>query len=345
MTIRQRIAAVAGAFVVAAALAGCGGGEPVTATRSFAADALILDRFIGTLTIETGGAAGSIEVELTATEAQADIMPMTVANGTLTIRWEGEPDRRRRFYEFWRGRWMVGLDDLGSYPRLTIRLPADMPVETRDLFARFDIADRTAPLTIGLNSGVGSVGTTVSTTVSVVGDGTVELAEVSERLVVSIAGSGDVSVDGAAAADLSIAGSGNIDVGNAGEARIAISGSGDVAMADVASVALEVNGSGNVRLGAVTDFVSRMAGSGDVSIASVTGRFSASVAGSSNIVVASGRGAPFEVSVAGSGDVRFEGIAVDPEVRVSGSGDVFLGRVEGDLDSSTSGSGTVTVGE
>lgn len=106
---------------------------------------------------------------------------------------------------------------------------------------------------------------------SVAGSGSVTAATVNGPLDVSIAGSGDVAINGGAVteADISIAGSGDVDVtASVGRLETSIMGSGDVTVRGAAgSVDANIMGSGGVRVASVSGGVQKaVMGSGSVRV-------------------------------------------------------------------------------
>lgn len=125
----------------------------------------------------------------------------------------------------------------------------------------------------------------------------------------SLAGSGNMKIDSAKAAEFSaeIAGSGTLDIGalEAETAKMSIAGSGDVKIAKGGASAADFNiaGSGNVDASGFTTRTSRIsiAGSGDAKT-NVTDQAKVSIMGSGDVVITGG--AQCTVSKIGSGEVR-----------------------------------------
>ena len=335
------------AFAALSLLAGCGGNSgPVVVDESYAADRVVIRDFIGTLVIETSDEGGEVNLHLEATQAQLDLLPIRLSGDTLNIEWEGEPDRRRAWYEFWRGRWMVDLNRLDQYPTLVLTVPVDIEIEVDAIIGRWTVEDRAGRLIFAAESGSGTIGATEMAEISITGDADLEIGSVAERLEIAVTGSGTVVGTEATRAELSVAGSGELSLGNiAGGLVVNVSGSGKVVIGDADSASVSVSGSGSVRLGSVAEGLrAGVEGSGAVLAVLVNGAFDATVTGSGRIEVGDGRASPFAAVIAGSGSVRFWGTAVDPVATLSGSGSVFLGVVEGELTSRTSGAGRVQVG-
>lgn len=327
------------------ALAGCGAGEPVSIFETHDAERIVINDFIGTLTIETAESGGETEVAADIRQSQLALLPISMAGDTLTIEWLGEPDRERRWWEFWRGRWMADADRIDGYPVLTLTVPADVEIEVRSIIGQWTIGDREGHLVFGAEGGSGAIGATQTAEVAVSGDADVTLGPVAGRLDVAINGSGSVVGMTAGEASLAIAGSGDLEFGDvAGALAVAIAGSGGGEIGDAASADIAVSGSGEVSLGIIAGpFNASVLGSGEVNVEAVEGAFYAAVSGSGDIAVDGGRGSPFEVNIAGSGNVSFEGTGVDVVAVLAGSGDLILGTLEGELTSRTSGSGRVEI--
>ena len=344
-TIEQRLSLLA-AFLAAATLSACAGSDPVTLVdEEYTADRLVIRDFIGTLTIETIEAGGDLALHVEATADQAELLPIDLTGGVLTIEWKGEPDRLRRWYEFWRGRWMADPNALERYPTLVLAVPDNVEIDIEGLIGQWTIEDREGHISFGAERGRGSIGALRSADIAISGDADLELESVRELLSASVAGSGSLRAGDAGRADVSLAGSGDILLGDiAGDLNMSVSGSGSIVTGDAAHVDVAVSGSGSVRLGtADSGLLAVVQGSGSVSADRVNGEFHVSVSGSGRVVADGGRGSPFEVSITGSGSVRFEGTAVDPIARISGSGGIVLGAVEGELDAATAGAGRVQI--
>lgn len=126
---------------------------------------------------------------------------------------------------------------------------------------------------------------------------------------------------------LSLAGSGDARTGQAGQAKLRVAGAGDIATAAV-NGPLEVD----------------VAGSGDVRVRSVAGPLDVNMAGSGDVVVEGGQASAMKVRVAGSGNVIFGGAAGSLTARIAGSGDVRAREVRGPIRKRVLGSGAVRIG-
>lgn len=141
------------------------------------------------------------------------------------------------------------------------------------------------------------------------------------------------------------AGCGDWTIANvSGKLDIAQAGSGDVLAGDVGGLDLSVAGSGDTKLKAVSGMADiSIAGSGNVVMASLNGNLDVSIAGSGDIRIFGGKADSVDVSVAGSGDIRFAGEATKVDASFMGSGDLWVTKA-GSVDKSVMGSGAVHVG-
>jgi len=149
----------------------------------------------------------------------------------------------------------------------------------------------------------------------------------------------------ASSVNFSNAGCGDWTIANvSGRLDIAQAGSGDVLAGDVGGLDLSVAGSGDTRLKAVSGKADiSIAGSGNVIMASLNGDLDVSIAGSGDIRIFGGRASSVDVSVAGSGDIRFAGEATKVDASFMGSGDLWVTKA-GSVDKTVMGSGGVHVG-
>lgn len=149
----------------------------------------------------------------------------------------------------------------------------------------------------------------------------------------------------ASSVNFSNAGCGDWVIANVtGKLDISQAGSGDVLAGDVGELDLAVAGAGDTKLknvGGKADI--SIAGSGNVVMASLNGDLDVSIAGSGDIRIFGGRANLVDVSVAGSGDVRFAGEATKVDASFMGSGDVWVTKA-GSVDKTAMGSGAVHVG-
>jgi hypothetical protein len=150
----------------------------------------------------------------------------------------------------------------------------------------------------------------------------------SDTLDLSNAGCGDwVVANVTGKMKLNVAGSGDTHTGSAGEAHLRIAGSGDVRSQAIGG-ALDVD----------------VAGSGNVTATSVAGPMDVKVAGSGDVKVGAGHVPSLTVAIAGSGNVVLDGVADTLKARIAGSGDVRVKQVTGSVSKMVLGSGSVTIG-
>ncbi len=205
----------------------------------------------------------------------------------------------------------VSLDGYGEIarsdlPRITIRAPRELAMSLR-------------------GAAFGEIGPSQSAKLDFAGCGDSTVGDVTGRLEINAAGSGEVRAGAAGEVDADQAGSGTVTVGAvAGGINVDIAGSGAFTAASI-NGALEANlaGSGDVTIngGAVTEASVDIAGSGDVVIAAPVTRL--------------------ETDILGSGGVDVRGVVGDVEASVAGSGDVMVDSVTGRLEQSSMGSGRV----
>ena len=168
----------------------------------------------------------------------------------------------------------------------------------------------------------------------------------SERLALSTSGCGDWRVaEVADRLDVSVAGSGDVGAGRAGSVGASLAGSGSLVLGDVAGEAqLALSSSGDIRLGKVLGSLHiHSSGSGDVVAAEADASIQASLSGSGGVVVDAGRSPNVAVLVTGSGDFTFKGEAHALAAQTSGSGDVHVRRVTGPVSRSSAGSGEIVI--
>jgi len=189
------------------------------------------------------------------------------------------------------GATVSGYGDLSGadLPRIEVRTPKGLKLGVADgVFAQIGPSDALNISVTGCGdasigdvkgrleisaAGSGDViaGAAQSANVSVAGSGQIELGTISQGLEVSIAGSGSTrakSVTGPLAA--SIAGSGDVDVegGAISDAAVSIAGSGDVSIeAPVVNLRASIMGSGDIDVAGVSGSLQRsVMGSGSVNV-------------------------------------------------------------------------------
>ena len=141
---------------------------------------------------------------------------------------------------------------------------------------------------------------------------------------------------------LSISGSGSIDCWpDFMTSKVSIAGSGDMELQGAGELRAGISGSGDITFHSARDVELSIAGSGDVSGQLVAGGVKCGIAGSGDINIGEAVVDLLEVDIAGSGDVSFERMEANTTiVHIMGSGDVSLGHgVGGDLELGINGSG------
>ncbi|MDO9431870.1 MAG: DUF2807 domain-containing protein [Phenylobacterium sp.] len=237
-------------------------------------------------------ARGDIKVEFLSTNSKLPLH-MRTSNGKVMI--DGDLDRKIRSCEGQGAGVRVQVAGLGQVayadmPQVVIRTPRDVDIQTGGAV-------------------YGAVGKSTNMELSNAGCGDWIIANVSDQLKLTQAGSGDTFTGSAKGAVIHAAGSGDIKT-------------------------MAVNGPLEISI----------AGSGDVRAASVEGSLNIKAAGSGDVKVAAGRVDAMNVAVAGSGDVDFRGVAQTLKARIAGSGDVRVREVKGAVSKTIMGSGAVTIG-
>lgn len=193
-------------------------------------------------------------------------------------------------------------------PDLVVRVAAIGDVPLRELPHIVVRAPRDVDISAG-GAVFGAIGRARNVTLGSAGCGDWTVANVEQRLRISLAGSGDART------------------GAAGEAQVRVTGAGDISTAAVRG-RLDVD----------------LAGSGNVRVRTMTGVLDVHVAGSGDVDVADGQASAMTVSMAGSGNVVFGGVADTLSARIAGSGDVKARQVRGQVRKNILGSGSVQIG-
>ena len=127
--------------------------------------------------------------------------------------------------------------------------------------------------------------------------------------------------------DLGAAGCGDWTVDNvSGRLDVHVAGSGDVHAAHAGELKVEIAGSGDVTVASASRLEASIAGSGDVRLRRVDGDIHAHIAGSGDVFVDDGHATLVSADIAGSGDVKFGGEADLVDAHIMGSGDVEVPR-------------------
>jgi len=127
--------------------------------------------------------------------------------------------------------------------------------------------------------------------------------------------------------------------------RLTLAGRGGVRTGDAGSAELSVGGEGSIATGHIRRGLTALsAGPGAIEVARVDGPFVARIAGPGSIHVVSGDVTLMEATVAGAGAVVFDGMAHSLKASIIGSGDVRVARVTGPVLRSVIGRGEVRIG-
>lgn len=279
----------------------------------WAKDAPILkiENFIGTIDVRTGDYD-----KITVTDADRAPVKQThngvTIDGGQTIR-NTNCKRSKMSADISIGQWTWkkrkgGYKNLEEYPRLKITAPENthLVIDQAIIF--------------------GDVGNIGSGDIQINSCGDLDFADISGRIDLRIAGSGDVSMGNGGIGDIHIAGSGDFTAQDMDRVEISIAGSGDVQIANITgSARATIAGSGDTEFGNVDgDFHFRGAGSGDLDVGNLGGNA--------------------EISTGGSGDVEIGRIAGNLSYSSGGSGDFDADYVGGTkLKTSSGGSGTVDI--
>tara|TARA_R110000868_G_scaffold51823_16_gene163955 strand:+ start:10867 stop:11874 length:1008 start_codon:yes stop_codon:yes gene_type:complete len=318
----RKSALIAGTAIALASLAAIATASTATVQdqgRSYAADTVSIENFIGRVEIRTG-TSSQVSVAITNAGGIADDPQLAQTGSSLAI--DGGQSIRNLNCNTRGGQIRIGprwgtQHDIADYPLLTITAPASLALRLSD--SAFQ----------GTSGDLGSLDLEMDSC------GRFETGDIAHDVDISINGSGDITTRAIGGdVEIGINGSGDVVLGTiAGLAHVGINGSGDVRMADVTgNVEVAINGSGDVEFGDVAGLEVRISGSGDVSADTMNGPLSVRVGGSGDVSVHGGRAEPVDISINGSGDVSFGGTAVNVTVRESGSGDVHLERTEGSVD-------------
>ena len=316
--------------------------------QDFSGDAIELRDFIATTQVIVGD---SDEISVAITPGAADKEPVLarLEGDTVVLYSEKEPDKKN----FWRNmNWERHGEDafkvfLRDYPTIQVTVPQGTDVTIDGIASHLTIdsimGDFVSEETIYVE---GTVGSMDSADVHITGSGELAFASIANDLKARISGSGDLSFDTAASAELLISGSGDIDINEiADDTSAKIRGSGDIDVKSITGGAtLDISGSGDIKTGKVGKGVAAtIKGSGDIEVAELNGPSSASITGNGDIKFRRGRAEDLEVRITGSGDFEFGGLATNPSVRVGGSGDVTIDDYEGSVN--VRGGGDVRIGD
>lgn len=284
-------AAVAALLILPAAA----GGDWVTWPRkSFNANALKVNDFVGTLVVTVNN-GGAMTLDVAGTRERIKDLNVHSEMGRLVI--EGE-----NAGTVWDWRNWFNFSDTGrSKPDqliVKVGVPKGTDIHVDDLVGNATIGDTMGPIHFEAAATQAKIGRVSKADISLAGAGRVDVASVAGPL------------------DLDIAGSGKVNVGATQSVKADIAGAGDTTLGPIAG-GLSVD----------------IAGSGDVSTPRVNGPVKVDIAGSGSVSIADGVANPLHVDIMGSGNFTFGGTAVDPHISSFGSGSVKMKAYKGKLSS------------
>ncbi|MFQ5775463.1 MAG: GIN domain-containing protein [Kiloniellaceae bacterium] len=254
--------------------------------KTYAAQAVRIDHLVGTLRVEVRP-DGPLEVVLQGDKDMVEDISVRVEGDTLLI------ERERSLLDWppedlfkWRDR----------YPIVTLRVPPGTPFDIDTMIGRATVGDLNAELRLGTGALDAEIGDVTDAKVRLSGMGDIRIGRVRGNLQVEIAGSG------------------NLDVKAAEAAEITVSGSGDVTLGPVAR-----------------GLTFKISGSGNVDVAEVHGPVEGWINSSGRVSVRGGAADPLRLRINGSGDFTLDGEAVEPDLSVNGSGKIRLGAYRGTI--------------
>ncbi|MDA0342405.1 MAG: hypothetical protein O3B74_12505 [Proteobacteria bacterium] len=206
-------------------------------SRSFAARAVRIVDFIGTLDVAVGDRP-DVALDITGSPEMIGDVGVRLDGDTLVIDGNG----------------MIGHDgqpfDATAYPTVRLRVPVATAFTIQDMDGRARIGDIAAPLSVRSASLDLIAGNVTAATIDRSGSGRVELGDVSGAVTARLGGSGDFIVGTAAEADIEKGGSGYVRFGRvAGGLSYTSFGTGDADFAAVdGPVVVETTSSGGVHI-------------------------------------------------------------------------------------------------
>jgi len=262
--------------------------------KTFNANALKVEDYVGTLIVTVNKSAGPMTVEVAGTHQR--IQQVEVRGGDGTVRVEGQSTDTVWDWHQW-----FNFDVSRSQPdQLVVKVgvPRGTAISVNDMVGRATIGDTYGPLKFEASATQTKIGRVSSAKISLDGTGRIDVAGVGGRL------------------DLDIAGSGKVNIGPTQGVKADIAGAGDAALGPIAG-GLDVD----------------IAGSGDISTPRVNGPVKVDIAGSGSVNIADGVANPLKVDIMGSGNFTFGGLAIDPKVSSFGSGSVKIKAYKGKMSS------------
>ena len=323
------------------------------ASPALAQETLVIEDFIGTVTISTD-AGKSLRIK---DRDNAGDLKINDRDGSLVIdggiekvdgsKCQGHYGRFNFtfFSDKERKGNIGGYKDLDEYPKLTITAPDDVNLIIR-------------------NSAIfGTAGNIGSGDLDLRHCGNLEIGDINGPLDLNVRGSADVKTGNAKSVDarisgsgdlemldiedgtFSVSGSGDIEIGNATSLDVRVSGSGDISFEDVSGNAkFRSSGSGDVEGGEVFGGLDYDAsGSGDLDIENVVGDLSVEISGSGDAAIDDGDVDHLIVHTSGSSSVDFDGTAQTADLDASGSSDIFVDTVEGKASVHASSSSDIDI--
>ncbi|HTK79286.1 MAG TPA: DUF2807 domain-containing protein [Rhizomicrobium sp.] len=272
--------------------------------KTFSADTLKVDDFVGTLNVSVAGKGGPMTIKVSGTRERTKQVEVRSAGNYVMI--EGQNTESVWDWHKW-----FNFSEYGkSKPDqlvVQVSVPRGASISIDDMVGKANIGDTMGPLKFEASATQSKIGKVSSAKISLAGTGRIDVAAVSGPL------------------DLDIAGSGKVNVGPTQSVKADIAGAGDTALGPIAQ-GLDVD----------------IAGSGDISASRVNGPVKVDIAGSGSVNIADGVANPLHVDIMGSGSFTFGGLAVDPHVSSFGSGSVKIKAYKGKM--SSDGMASVEVG-
>jgi hypothetical protein len=262
--------------------------------KTFSANTLKVEDYVGTLVVSVNKGPGPITVDVAGTHER--LSQVEIHGGGDSVRIEGSSDQ-----SVWDWHQWFNFDmSRSKSDQLVVKVgvPKGTSIIVDDMVGKATIGDTYGPLKFEGSATVTKVGRVSTAKISLDGTGRIDVAAVGGPL------------------DLDIAGSGKVNVGPTQSVKADIAGAGDTALGPIAG-GLDVD----------------IAGSGDISTPRVNGPVTVDIAGSGSVNIADGVANPLKVDIMGSGNFTFGGLAIDPKVSSFGSGSVKIKAYKGKMSS------------
>ena len=294
--------------------------------RSFEAQSIVVDDFIGTLNVEVIDAS-EVSVRMSGPEDKLADITVRLEGAQLVLRRGMGPTDLSR-----------GLD-LDGYPVVDLQVPAGTALTIDDMDGEATIGDLNAPIRVYVASLDATIGDVSSADIDRFGSGDITLGDVAGAIRATLSGSGNIRAASAGSADITKRGSGNVVLGPvSGVVDAQMRGSGDIRIAAAEAVNIRKRGTGDIELGEIRrEFRYEGAGIGDIDVTSVDGPVTIDAANTGKIHIHGGSADPLRVSLAEYSDFTLDGVAVDPEITVSGASIIKLQAYVGEFKASGSG--------